>query len=86
MRRLWRLGQRLGLVASVVCWLAWVGFGAVAARAAAVALSSSPRVAGVAVGLIGGAVAVGGLIGYWIVAITHSFAGDSVETVQLVAS
>ena len=66
--RLWQCGERLGLWPSVLCWIVWVGGGVFAARAFANALWPHPRLGTAIVWTVAIGVALGGLVGFWVIA------------------
>src|SRR5208337_930561 len=68
MRLLVRRTEALGLAPSLLLMVAWVGCGAAGARASALALWQYPELAQVFVGVIATLVAIGGLVGFWIIA------------------
>jgi hypothetical protein len=67
-RALFRRSQAVGLAPSLLCVIAWVGVGAVVARAGVGALWQYPRFAQAFVIVVAIVVAMGGLVGFWIVA------------------
>ena len=68
MSSLYRLSQRLGIVATVLGVFVWILLGAAVARGGVAVLWQYPRLGYVLVLIVAGVVGVGGLFGFWFVA------------------
>jgi hypothetical protein len=66
--RVWRLSERVGLVPTLLCAVAWLAAGGLGARAVAVSLVEHPMLAKLAVGLIAPIAAIGCLVAFWLIA------------------
>lgn len=68
LRTLWKRSEAMGFAPTVVCWIAWLAFGATGAQAGAVALSGYPVMAEVFVWSVAVVEGISGLVAFWIVA------------------
>ena len=64
----WKGSQRVGLVTTILCAIAWLVCGVVAATAAVLALSEYPKVAYAVFVIIAIPVVGGGLVSFWLIA------------------